>query len=252
MTKVHYEQINPGQSLDAFIRMFWKFENITEQPKHYTILPDGYFDMVIKVTGNRFDSITAFGLWTKSVNIIIPGDTVIMGICFKPLAAEYILKYNIANLLNSFTVLENNFWNIDNIQIDNLRTWAAEITSEISRNSRVTKTLDSRKQNLFNQLFESNGSITVDDLSKTSFWSSRQLNRYFKNSFGLTLKSYSNILRCASTYKDIMEGHLFPKQYFYDQAHFIKEIKRHTGFRPGELHQNKNDRFLQFSTLLSS
>jgi AraC-like DNA-binding protein len=102
---------------------------------------------------------------------------------------------------------------------------------------------------IFSICFQSNGSLTVDELSKQTFWNSRQINRYFNKKFGLTLNAYSNILRCASSYKDIRKGDLFPKQDFYDQAHFIKEIKKHTGSNPKELHKNKNDRFLQFSTL---
>ena len=41
--------------------------------------------------------------------------------------------------------------------------------------------------------------------------------------------------------------HLSPQTDYFDQAHFIKEIKKYTGTTPKELHKNKNDRFLQLS-----
>ena len=246
---MNYQEINPDNFLTEFVRRFWRFDNLTSETLNYTILPDGYFDLIIRITANRVNSITLFGLWTKELEVIVPADTIIIGICFKPLAAEYILQDTIADTLNSFKTLPNNFWNINNIQLDNFKIWTDEVTNEMSQNFKKVSAFDNRKQNLFKLLFQSNGSLTVDELSKQTFWSSRQINRYFKNKFGLTLKTYSNILRCASAYTDIREGDLFPKQDFYDQAHFIKEIKKHTGSNPKELHKNKNDRFLQFSTL---
>ncbi len=249
MTEIFYEEIDTDKSLVDFVKRFWKFSNPTTITQHYTILPDGYFDLIITIKSNKLDNITLFGLWTKEVEVVVPADTIIIGICFKPLAAEYILQQTIADTLNNFKKLPNDFWNINNIQLDNFKMWTDEITNEMLQNLKKVKAFDNRKQNLFNLLFQSNGSLTVDELSKQSFWSSRQINRYFKNNFGLTLKTYSNILRCASAYTDIREGDLFPKQDFYDQAHFIKEIKKHTGSNPKELYKNKNDRFLQFSTL---
>lgn len=249
MTEIFYEEIDTDKSLTDFVKRFWKFSNPTADTQHYTILPDGYFDLIITIKANKLDSINLFGLWTKEVEVVVPADTIIIGICFMPLAAEYILQQNIADTLNNFKKLSNDFWNINKIQFDNFKMWTEEITNEMLQNLKKVKAFDNRKQNLFNLLFQSNGSLTVDDLSKQTFWSSRQINRYFKKKFGLTLKTYSNILRCASAYTDIRKGDLFPKQDFYDQAHFIKEIKKHTGSNPKELHKNKNDRFLQFSTL---
>ena len=249
MTEILYEEIDTDKPLVDFVKRVWKFSNPTANIQRYTILPDGYFDLIIRITANKVDSITLFGLWTKEVEVVVPANTIIIGICFKPLAAEYILQQTIADTLNSFKTLPDDFWNINNIQLYNFKSWTDEVTIEMLQNFKKVSAFDNRKQNLFNLLFQSNGSLTVDDLSKQTFWTSRQINRYFKNKYGLTLKTYSNILRCASAYTDIREGDLFPKQDFYDQAHFIKEIKKHTGSNPKELHKNKNDRFLQFSTL---
>jgi AraC-like DNA-binding protein len=40
-----------------------------------------------------------------------------------------------------------------------------------------------------------------------------------------------------------------PQEDYFDQAHFIKEIKKYTGTTPKELHKNENVRFLQLSTV---
>ena len=248
-TEIPYEELDVEKSLVDFVKRFGKFSNQTTDTQHYTILPDGYFDLIIQITANKIHSITLFGLWTKEVEVVVPADTIIISICFKPLAAEYILQQNIADTLNNFKTLPNDFWNINNVQLKNFKKWTEEASNQMLQTSKKVSAFDTKKHNLFNLLFQSKGSLTVDELSKQTFWSSRQINCYFKTKFGLTLKTYSNILRCASAYTDIREGDLFPKQDFYDQAHFIKEIKKHTGSNPKELHKNKNDRFLQFSTL---
>ena len=46
------------------------------------------------------------------------------------------------------------------------------------------------------------------------------------------------------------EGKLFPEQNFCDQAHFTRAVKKLAGVVPKELAKNKNDRFVQFSSLL--
>jgi AraC-like DNA-binding protein len=86
-------------------------------------------------------------------------------------------------------------------------------------------------------------------MSEQVHWSSRQINRYFNQLFGLSLKAYCNILRFRASFQHIKEGKLFPEQNFTDQAHFIKEIKKFSGVLPKELSKNKDDRFIQFSTL---
>ena len=50
---------------------------------------------------------------------------------------------------------------------------------------------------------------------------------------------------------DISKGLLYPQKDFFDQAHFIKEVKKYTGTTPKELYKNKNDRFLQLSRISS-
>ncbi|MBU7570130.1 MAG: helix-turn-helix transcriptional regulator, partial [Flavobacterium sp.] len=108
---------------------------------------------------------------------------------------------------------------------------------------------DNRKLRLFDQIYTSNGTLTVKELSEKAGWSSRQMNRYFSHQFGLPLKTYCNILRFRASFKHLKEGKLFPEQDFTDQAHFIRDVKKFSGVLPKELSQNKNDRFIQFSTL---
>jgi hypothetical protein len=107
--ELYYEEIDAHKSLTDFVKRFWKFHNSIAENKNYTILPDGYFDFVVKISNNKIDTISIFGLCTKELEVIIPANTTVYGICLKPLAAECILKQNIADILNSNIDLQNEF-----------------------------------------------------------------------------------------------------------------------------------------------
>lgn len=248
MTNFFYEEIQADILIADFVKRFWKLNNPTADKQHYIILPDGFFDIIIKIEANKLYSVTLIGLFTQEIETTITAGTTILGICFKPLATEYVLNQKIADFLNAKNNLPNDFWNIDKVPFDNLEKWAVEITIKIVQTLKNGKPIDNRKQNLFNILFQTKGSLTVQEVSNQLFWNSRQINRYFKTNFGLSLKSYSNVLRCKATYNNIKKSDLFPIVNFADQAHFITEIKKHTGTTPKVLSKNKNDRFLQFST----
>ena len=109
--------------------------------------------------------------------------------------------------------------------------------------------IDERKRKLFELIFAGNGEISVKELSEKIFWSARQINQYFNQQLGLSLKAYCNILRFQASLQDIKEGKLFPQLNFYDQSHFIKATRKLSGVSPKVLKQNQNDRFIQFSML---
>jgi len=79
--------------------------------------------------------------------------------------------------------------------------------------------------------------------------SSRQINRYFNQQFGISLKAYCNILRFGASFKHISEGQLFPQESFTDQNHFIKQIKKYAGVTPKELSKNKDEQFIDMVSI---
>lgn len=241
---MNYKEILPDKSISDFVKRFWLFENQTAEKKHYTILPDGYFDLTISIKNNQVENILLCGIWTNQIEITVPSTTKVFGITFKPFASEYIFQQSIADILNKSQSLDTSFWGIDKFQFENFES----VVSILSKNIVPKNNLDNRKNELFKLLFSSLGTLSVKELSEKVFWSSRQINRYFKKQFGLSLKAYCNILRCKSSYKQLSKGFSNTNENFTDQSHFIKEIKKHTGTTPKKLAINKNDRFIQFST----
>jgi AraC-like DNA-binding protein len=244
---IDYNIIKPEKSLGPYIQFFWHLKNKTPIEKKVIILPDGYFDIIFYSTNNSPFEGLLVGLSTEPTSYTIPSDSVTFSISFKLPAAEYIIKTKLADVLNGRLKLSRHYWEMDHFNVNDFKSFVRTVTGQI--NEALSDETNTRKQELFNLIYQRSGLITVSEIADTIHWSSRQINRYFSEWFGLTLKKYCTILRYRASFKHIKDGKLFPEAHFSDQAHFIKEIKKFSGVTPKELSRNKDDRFIQFSTL---
>ena len=94
-----------------------------------------------------------------------------------------------------------------------------------------------------------NGNITASQVSEQTYWTNKQINRYLNKYIGVSLKKYLNIQKCYQSYLHIRKGEFYPETGFFDQPHFIREIKKHTGETPKSLHKQQNDRFIQLKRI---
>ena len=244
---IAYSIIKPEDSLSDYIEFFWHLTNHSDNEKKVIILPDGYFDFIFFSYDNESFQCLLVGLATKPATFVIPTGCVSFAISFKLLAAEYLLHTSIAPLINEQTFLTKNFWNIKPGCLPDFTSFTQEVTRKMKE--LIIDNIDARKQKLFDIIYDTNGLATIQQMSANCNWSSRQINRYFSTWFGLSLKTYCNILRYRASFKNLKEGNLFPEAHFADQAHFIKEIKKFSAVTPKELFKNENDRFIQLSTL---
>lgn len=244
-----YKEIQPDKLLTDFVKSYWWFDNSTIQRLDFTILPDGCFDLIISFDNYNQNEISLTGIWTKQVDISIEPNTQLFGVRFKLLAVDYILQQNIASICDREQLQKADFWKIDKTSFEDLDKVTKKLDKIMLSILGSQKGIDNRKQLLFNLLYETNGGQTVEKYSQQVFWTSRQINRYFKDRFGIPLKAYCKILKCYASYNQIKNGQLYPEQNYFDQSHFIKELKKHTGSKPTELFTNKNDRFLQLATM---
>nr|WP_205511913.1 AraC family transcriptional regulator [Longitalea arenae] len=229
-----------------FIECFWEYETADIELEH-TIIPDGYFDLIATFEKGILSRVKLTGVWTKPVNVKISKQTKLFAIRFKLLATEYLFQHEIRSILNTSKTLPLHFWNIDKYQTNDFDKFALAITNRLESSIKHLQEIDNRKLKLF-ELVYNKPIHTVDELATNVFWSSRQINRYFTSRFGFSLKTFLNVVRCNASYHEIAKGNLFPDNNFFDQSHFIKEIRKHTGTTPRELFKNQNVRFLQLTT----
>lgn len=244
---LHFRFIEPDRSISDFVENLGTFHNLSDEVKEVVIIPDGRIDLFFMQSSSEPFHVTLIGLETYPEQRQIPPQTQAFVVSFKPIAVEYIFNTSIADILNSTMELPNDFWNFKAEDLHNFELCCTKATKKIKE--LIPEKTDERKHQLFELIYESKGEMSVDELSKKINWSSRQINRYFTQYLGLSLKTYSTILRFRASLEHIAQSKLFPELNYTDQNHFIKEVKKFSGVAPKELSKNKNDRFILLSVL---
>ena len=244
-----YKIIHPVPSLSPFIEGFWMLADHSGSDRDVVILPDGRIDLFFSQSATEPFHITLSGLETKPSRAILSAGTRMFAISFKLLSVEYILRNTISHLIDYATLLPEGFWDFHATDLPDFNLFCQKASQKLL--TLLPEEVDNRKSRLFELIHATDGAVGVQELSDAVFWSSRQINRYFNQQFGLSLKTYCSILRFRASFAHIKEGKLFPEQNFADQSHFIKAVKKLSGVSPKELKHNRNDRFIQFSTLRS-
>ncbi|MDV8154458.1 AraC family transcriptional regulator [Acinetobacter bereziniae] len=244
-----YREIEAKGFLNHFIKCFWYYETKEIDTQH-TILPDGYFDLIAEFSHRKLTLVKLTGIWTTPKEIRISKNTQIFAVRFKLPAIEYVFKDQLKSILDTSVNLALNFWQLDQYHSDEFEHFVVQISKDLEILFNDLNQIDHRKLKLFRMVYDQEVK-TVAEISNHVFWSSRQINRYFQTTFGITLKEFLNIVRCHTAYRKITGDHLNPNCEYYDQAHFIKQIKKYTGTTPKELSKNKNDRFIQLFKVTS-
>ena len=244
---LEYQLRKPDASLSDVVDYFWTLTNHATTDHDIVLLPDGRVDLLFSYSPNEPFHVILLGLDSEAHKTTFEAGTAIFGVSFKLPAIEYVFNTHIAHLLNLAEVMPPGFWDISREDLTNFDGFCQKIHHKINR--LLQTEIDPRKRKLFNHIYSSHGTLSIRELSDLAGWSSRQINRYFNDHFGLSLKTYCNILRFRASFPQLQEGKLFPEEHFTDQAHFIKEVRKYAGVVPKELHKNKNDRFIQLSAL---
>lgn len=240
-----FKHLAPSEDLEDYIECFWEHKNNTAINKSFTVFPDSFFKIIFEWRRGKLKAYFLTGIWTKEESISIPAYTTLIGVKFKLLAPEYIFNREIASIKDSNYNLNPNFLNIQDFEFTNLNNLASHIESTILNIRKDSKPIQANKLQLSQLLYLVEGNISVEEASNQIDWSSRQISRYLNKYLGVSLKTYLNIQKCYASYIHIREGKFYPQNDYYDQAHFIKEVKKHTSKTPKELHEKQNDLFIQ-------
>lgn len=241
---VSYKIAQPDESLSDFVEAFWHLEINSVDFPQVIVIPTGSIDILFNTQNNSSSSLQLIGLETKPKIVSLNS---LFAVSFKPLAAEYLFEFSVAEILDTNKYLSQDFFNFNEVDVNDFNSFCASISQKLKM--LLPKIVDERKSKLFELIFSTNGAMPVKELSQTVYWSTQQINRYFNSQFGLSLKTYCNIIRFHASFKQIREGRLFPEEHFSDQSHFIREVKKLSGVSPKILYKNKNERFIQFSML---
>ena len=243
-----YQEIKPKTELKDFVHSFWMHQNNTDTLEKITIVPDSYFKMVITLKNEKVVAYFLTGFWTEEKIVSIAPKATTYGCRLKVLAPEFLLGREIASILDKYQQLELQFLNVNQFDLSSfeiiVEQWQNELLS-----IKPQKTIQGNKLRLSQLLDKMSGNISATEVSNQIFWTNRQINRYLNKYLGVSLKKYLNIQKCYQSYIQIRNGEFYPENGFFDQPHFIREIKKHTGETPKSLHEQQNDRFIQLKRI---
>lgn len=246
-TQLEYISLKPNNSLTDIVESIWMVKNHSDEIKEGIIVPDGKIDLFFFETKNGSFEIFISGICTEPIIKPPFPKSTMFAISFHPVAAEYIFKQSFADLKNNKQTLQPDYLGFSKNDLTNFKQFYNKACKIIAL--QLTEEIDPRKKQLFNLIYSSKGETTVKELSQQVSWSSRQMSRYFKTWYGITLKSYINMIRFSNSLKQLKNGDFYPELNYGDQSHFIREVKKFSGVKPTILNKNENDRFIQLNLI---
>ena len=261
------ELFPPLKPLQPYVAKIWVFSNSGRLPSDdmKLIVPNGMVKLIIPVENGlvgRYDgwshhsqesSITLIGIADSPayVDVAIDAPHTNIGIEFNPLGAYRIFRLRHADLKNKIVELED----VLGVEARLLNERIAD-TPYIGRKIEMIQayllTLLHRSEPdlvldyCLRQIAGTKGLVTVTELEKKSGYSSRWLYNKFIEKVGLSPKNLSSVTRFMQFYEasavnptlDFFKDDIY--DYFYDQAHFIKDFKRFTGMPPSRFIKTDN------------
>ena len=249
VNSIVYREFEPDLRLKDYIKSYWYFSIQTSTPKAFDILPDGYFDLLVVIKDNRVVDTLLTGIWSKSISINYSENTEVFGIRFKPLSIGGLFKFNVSDFVDGHQCLALDDLNMsEQVFMDNLNGLSGFLVNYLNKHFlrlALQNSTDQRLKKCFDLIDNSVGNAKVDDISKAIGISSRQLRRMVCKMIGIGIKDYAKIVRFKKSLRDLQNN---KSDYFhyYDQSHYIREIKQFTGETPEQLDLKNNDRFIQY------
>ncbi|HFG9702672.1 TPA: helix-turn-helix domain-containing protein [Clostridioides difficile] len=227
------------------------FPNQTIISDNYTIIPHGSVTLVFFYDATGLHSLL-FGPTTKpkTVGNIANRCDVILIIEFQPAGffpligiqqSELIDKVVPFSIINTSLDLEikkifNESLSIDKLILKLEELLISNIKIEYSYEFILAIQL----------IIQNSGSISSQEISKKVFYSSRHLNRLFNQYLGLSMKSFSRLVRINKSIKLLNNNKtswmsICNELGFYDIPHFIKDFKIVCGITPQKYRANMSD-----------
>jgi AraC-like DNA-binding protein len=266
--QMRVQNIEPHPLLKGYVGKMWVFESSGKVPDDdmKLIVPNGMLKITIPfrngVSGKCKDwfhlakesSITLIGITDSPAIVDIEHDAPHgnIGIEFTPIGVYRIFRFRQSDLTNKLFPLEDVLGTAARKiqeQITNTETISGKI--ELIQNFLIRMALHSPPDPILeyclHSIESSKGLLTVSQLEKKTGYGSRWLNEKFTEKVGLSPKSLLSITRFKQFYSKwarnpgprFFRGDIY--DYFYDQAHFIKEFKRFTGLSPTKFAKSENE-----------
>jgi len=233
--------VTPSQSRN--IEAIWSY--VASKRSTTTILPDGRCDIILRFNVDGLGSIKPIitGPATRPYTVSVSPDEAWVGVRLRPDQGASIWKSDIKSAQNNVlrgacaidkvpmlaTVLRTAH------NISSVKAALVEIpilAKPKNSNNKVVQAIE--------HIHTTGGRLRVSALANFLSCSTRQLNRVFRTSVGITVKSYCSLVQFHRTLRLIENENLSLSEITFeagytDQAHMARTVKKYSGFAPSEL-----------------
>jgi AraC-like DNA-binding protein len=211
----------------------------TPKPTSYPMIPDGTQAIFISAESTQIG-----GAQTQAVDIQIHQAGDYFGIRFYPGALRHFFKLNLAEITGQF--VDSQYFPCR--YFSQLHHHIYQQSHFLSRvrvcEQWLLQHFSPQAPSSFDQslslIYQSIGTIEISQLAKKVGLSRRHLNRLFQQYTGLSTKAFAQIIRIQRACKQLYEKpgnslEIAVELGFFDQAHLLREYKRHLLLSPGLL-----------------
>lgn len=256
--KMEYREFKPSAALRPYVDCYWIHAGILPTGKAYRCVPSGNTDIIIGTSDGeewiqrndtwvRVPRAFLSGLWTEPA--VLKSDRRIewFGIRFKPEVFVQIFRQPMREM-------ENVTLDIRAVLGKGVDEWTNRIATapDISRRIELAEAFLCKKiseqqseQAYFTEAIrlirQHGGQVSTEELSRKVYVGERQLQRAFREYFGITPKTYSRLVRfnwAASMLRNPDDVNWADVTYtcgYADQAHFIRDFREFSGVSPTAL-----------------
>lgn len=259
-----YEQIQPPEYLQKYIRYFWTLESkdTVNGTKNFRVIADGCPGLIhqqpdkgtFSQNKKPLSETFLFGQATKHAEICLEGSFSTLGVFFYPHALNSVFGFNAAELTDSCLDLNAPAGKQElflSEQLSGATSTAHKIDilssylfSQIRRNN-FHQTPE--MQHALSKIIHSKGSISLKQLQLELQLSERSFERKFKSYVGITPKLFSRICRFQTSLSQLKEksynklSDIAFENDYTDQSHFIRSFKEFAGFSPNQYQKQSNE-----------
>lgn len=250
--------------MQPFVDCYWMhgFEaGKAEESPLQSCLPLGMVEIIVHITEDhsvahindswlQLPQAYVVGLYKNTVVWKTKGATKIFGIRLMPESLLKLFKVPAATLFSSFTDIDSFFCSSIDEFTDKLRgcsSFAALVQLAEQFLQTKLKSLENGRNYVFeasNIIRQAQGNVTIENLSGKIYISRRQLERGFKEHFGITPKMYMRLIRFRNAYEFVQQNpaavswaEVTYNFGYADQAHFIRDFKEFVGEVPTAMRQ---------------
>ncbi|BCZ45453.1 transcriptional regulator [Clostridium gelidum] len=243
-----YEEIYPSKEMCNTVLCYFTLFSKEIERRNYTmsLIPDGCINILIDLNEEDIDkSISILGPITSSVNYEIDNSVNIFGIRILPGKLSELINIPMKFIVNKQFLLKDvisdfckyipkNAQEIDNkmlmSSIDNYTLEFFENTPSCKNKTVIS--------NLIRYIYDKKGQVSIEELSKVTNYSTRNLSRISESEIGINLKLFCRIVRFQNMLysikdkRDLNWKSVALENGYYDQSHLVKEFKFFCGISP--------------------